>query len=83
MSEKILEVEHRPGEEWVVRIKPVGLKWLPEETRRHISDARKEMLLAIRSVVDHAIQGIEEGEKSKGRSRAKSQKVSRTKVEVE
>ncbi len=83
MSERILEVEHRPGEEWVVRFKPIGLQWLPEETKRHMYDARKEMFLALRSVVDHAIQQIEESEKSKERSKAKSRRVSRTKIKVE
>ncbi len=83
MSEKIFEVEHKPGDEWVVRFKPGGLHWLPEETKRHISDARKEMLLALRSKVDHAIQRIEESEKLKERSRAKSRRESRTKIEVE
>lgn len=82
MSEKILEVEHTPGEEWVVRFKPCDIQWLPEETRRHMSDARKEILLAFRSMVDHAIQRIEEGEKSKGRSTTRSRKGSRTKIEV-
>jgi len=83
MSEKVLEVEHKPGEEWVVRFNPCGLQWLPEETKRHIYGARKEMLLALRSVVDHAIQRIDESEKSEGRSRTKGRRGSRTKIEVE
>ncbi len=83
MSEKILEVEHKPGEEWVVRFKPGELQWLPEETKRHMSDARKEMLLALRSMVDHAIQRIEESEKIKERGRTRSRKGSRTKIKVE
>jgi len=83
MSEKILEIEHSPGEEWVVRFKPIGLQWLPEETKRHIYGARKEMLLALRSVVDHAIQRIDESEKRQGRSRTKGRGGSRTKIKVE
>jgi len=61
----------------------MGLQWLPEETKRHIYGARKEMLLALRSVVDNAIQRIDEGEKSEGRSRTKGRRGSRTKIEVE
>lgn len=71
MGDKILEVEHTPGEEWVVRFKPAGLQWLPEETRTHLLGARKELLLAVRSAVDQAIQRVDEGEKRKTTRRTK------------
>jgi hypothetical protein len=71
MSDRILEVEHTPGEEWVVRFKPAGLHWLPEETRKHLLGARKEFLLALRSAVDQAIQHADEGEKRKTTRRTK------------
>lgn len=71
MSEKILEVEHGPGEELVVRISPPKLGMLSDETKEHILTARKEMLLAIRGVIDAAIQYTENQEKAKGKGRKK------------
>ena len=76
MSDRILEVEHAPGDEWVVRFKPGGLHWLPDETRQHLLGARKEFLLALRSAVDHAIEQVDEGDK-------KSKSTPRTKIKVE
>lgn len=71
MGDRILEVEHTPGEEWVVRFKPTGLHWLPEETRKHLLGARKEFLLALRSAVDQAIEHVDEKEKPKATRRTK------------
>lgn len=39
--------------------------FLPEEFHQHIRAARKEMLLAVRSLVDVAIESIEEKPKKK------------------
>ncbi|MDY6917450.1 MAG: hypothetical protein SVP26_05820 [Chloroflexota bacterium] len=71
MGDKILEIEHSPGDEWVVRFRPTGLQWLPEETRRHLLGARKEFLLALRSAVDQAIQRTDEVEKPKSTRRTR------------
>lgn len=71
MSERIFELEHRPGEEWVLRFRPHRFQWLPEETRGHVFEARKEVLLALRSLIDCAIEQIEEREKTKGEGRTK------------
>jgi hypothetical protein len=79
MGEKIFEVEHEPGEEYVLRFRPHRLRWLPEETRSHVYEARKEMLLALRSLIDRAIEHVEEGEKGAG----KGKKKGRTKIEIE
>ena len=79
MGEKILEVEHEPGEEYVIRFRPHRLRWLPEETRGHVHKARKEMLLALRSVIDRAIERVEEREKGEGKGRKKG----RTRIEIE
>ncbi len=79
MGEKILEVEHKPGEEYVLRFRPHQLGWLPEETKSHVYKARKEMLLALRSLIDRAIERVEEGEKGEG----KGKKKGRTKIEIE
>ena len=70
-----IEWEHRPGEGLVLRLKPPLDKIVPDETRGHIRAARKEMLLALRSLVDAAIVREEEaGKKTEKR---------RTKIEVE
>ena len=79
MGEKIFEVEHEPGEEYVLRFRPHRLRWLPEETRSHFYGARKEMLLALRSLIDQAIEQVEEREKGA----AKGKKKGRAKIEIE
>jgi hypothetical protein len=42
-----------------------GKEFLPEESRTHLRTARKEMLLAMRSLVDAAIERTEEKPKKK------------------
>ena len=71
MGDRILEVEHKPGEELVIRFRPHGLRWLPEETRSHIYGARKEVLLALKSLIDRAIERVEEREKAEAKKRTK------------
>ena len=70
-----IEWEHRPGEGLISRFKPPLGEVVPDETRGHVRAARKEMLLALRSLVDAAIGRVEEVEK-------KAEKR-RTKIEVE
>ncbi len=53
-KQKLLEVE-RSDEEWVVRFKPAHFHVLPTETKKHISGAGREALLALRSLLDSAI----------------------------
>jgi hypothetical protein len=72
MAERILEVEHEPGEEVVIRIR---LPKFPESARGHLKSARKEGLLALRSFIDAAIERAERAEKS--------QETKRKKVDVE
>lgn len=67
-----IEWEHHPGEEFILRFKPPLVKILPDETRGHVKAVQKEMLLALRSLIDAAIGRVEEAEKK-----------SRTKIEVE
>lgn len=71
MSDSIFEVEHRPGEEVVLRFKSPKFKGLPDSTRQHLLAARKEMLLALRSMLDKAIERTEESREAKGRKRTK------------
>lgn len=43
--------------------------FLPQETRRHLYAARKEMLLAARSLIDRSIQRVDDLEKRREASR--------------
>ena len=71
MTEKILEIEHHPGEEIVLRFKVPRLSIVPEATRGHLRTARKEVLLALRSLLDKAIERAEAAEKTKAKKRTK------------
>ena len=71
MGEHIFTVERKPGEEIVFRFRPGGLPRLPQETRRHVYEAKKETLLALRSLIDRAVARVEEKEKAGGQGRTK------------
>ena len=71
MAERIFEIEHRPGEEVVLRFKAPSISIVPEATRSHFRTAQKEMLLALRSLLDKAIELTEEAEKAKPKKRTK------------
>ena len=58
-----IEWEHHLGEQFVLRFKPPLFKIVPDEARRHARLARKEVLLAVRSMLDAAIERVEEAEK--------------------
>jgi hypothetical protein len=75
MSESILEIEHNPGEEVVLRFRPPKLKGLSPESRKHIRAAEKEFLLALRSLIDTAVEAIDKADKPA--------KKGRTKIEVQ
>ena len=69
MVEKVFEIEYHPGEEIVLRFKGPILTVVPEETRGHFRTAHKEALLALRSLLDKAIERAEEAEKTKTKKR--------------
>lgn len=71
MAEKIFEIEHNPGEEIILRFKTPALFTVPEATRSHLRTAQKEALLALRSLLDRAIERTEEAEKPKAKRRTK------------
>ncbi len=71
MGERIFEIEYHPGEEIVLRFKVSGLSIMPEATRSHFRTAHKEILLALRSLLDKAIERTEEAEKTKAKKRTK------------
>ena len=45
MTESIFEIEHRPGEEVVLRFKVPAFSIVPAAARSHFRTARKETLL--------------------------------------
>lgn len=63
MAERIFEIEHDPGEDIVFRIKTAGFPVFPEPARSHFWAAQKEGLLALRSLIDIAIEQTERAEK--------------------
>jgi len=71
MAERIFEIEYQPGEEVVLRFKVPALSIMPEATRSHFRVARKEVLLALRSLLDKAIERAEEAEKTRAKKRTK------------
>ena len=75
MAGKILEIEHHPGGELILRFNKPALALLPKETRNHLRTARKETLLALRSLLDKAIERAEEAEKPR--------KTGRTKIDIQ
>jgi len=54
-----LELEHTGEGEYVLRFRAPQIKITPELTGGHLKQARKEALLAVRSILDKAI-GVEE-----------------------
>ncbi len=71
MRDTIFEVEYHPGEEVVLRFKLPRFRGFPDSTKQHLSVARKEMLLALRSMLDRAIERMEVPGETKGRRRSK------------
>ena len=71
MSNSIFEVEYHPGEGVVLRFKLPRLRGFPDSTKQHLLVARKEMLLALRSMLDRAIERAEESGETKGKKRTK------------
>ncbi len=76
MAVKMFECEYEPGEELVFRIRRPGLRVLAPEVRGHLLEARKETLMALRSLIDAALARLEEKEKGTRRRR-------RTQIKVE
>jgi hypothetical protein len=71
MSDTIFQIEHRPGEEVVLRVKSPAFRGLPDSTKQHLLAARKEMLLALRTMLDGAIERTEKSKAARGRKKTK------------
>ena len=61
MADRFVEVNYSPGDGLTLRFRPVSFGLIPEPAKGHLRAANKELLLALRSFVDEAIQGIEAG----------------------
>ena len=59
MADRFIEVDYSPDEGLTLHFRPHSLSLIPEPTRQHIRAANKEMLLALRSFVDQAIDRME------------------------
>ena len=55
-----LELEHTEGDEYVLRFRTPHIKLPSDLTGGHLKQARNEVLLAVRSLIDKAIKGEEE-----------------------
>ncbi len=59
MVPRLAEISYSPDEGLTLRFQPRGLELLPESTRTHLRAANKELLLALRGVIDRAIERTE------------------------
>ena len=64
MAEKIFEVEHLPGKELVLHFKIPKGEALPADTKSHALAACRELLLAMRGLVDAGIESLESLERA-------------------
>ena len=64
MPERVVEIDYSANEGLTLRFRPHSLEMIPESTRRHMRAANKELLLALRSFVDQAIDRMEPEKKS-------------------
>ena len=55
-----IELEHGEGDEYVLRLRLPRIKITPDPTGGHLKQAKKEVLLAVRSLIDKAIKVEEE-----------------------
>ena len=65
--EQGLEFEHDERGEYILRFKMPQVKLASDLTEGHLKEAKKEVLLAVRSLIDKAIN-VEE-EKNKGKKK--------------
>ena len=59
MGQRLLEMHYEPGQELVVRFRPQRLRLLTEAAVGHVRAANREFLLALRALIDGAIQRTE------------------------
>ena len=69
MSDSLFELEYNPGEEVVLRFKYPKMKLLSEETKGHLVTARKEILMALRDILNAAVEKAPDAEQPTKRKR--------------
>ena len=69
MAKSFFEVHYDSADGFTVRVRPSDIHLVPEATRKHVKNAGKEFLLAMRSMVDLAIERVEQKEKPKSSRR--------------
>ena len=69
MAEKFFECEYSPEEGLCLRIRKPAFRAFAPEARGHMLEARRETLLALRSVVDAALECLEKKEDTRSRRR--------------
>jgi hypothetical protein len=80
MSKGSIEWEYDPENGLVLRIRPMFRKMMSGESRARAREFRKDVLTALRSLIDAAVKKMEEGEKTPAKSR---NRTARTKIKVE
>lgn len=60
MSDSLFEFSFKPGEELVFKVRPWSVPEAMKETASHVKAANREALLALRSLLDQAIEALEE-----------------------
>ncbi len=63
------EYDHEQG--LVLRIKPALRKMLTDEAKAHFTESRREMLVAIRNLIDVTLEHMETKAKAPPRARSK------------
>ena len=71
MGERIFEIERVSDEELVFRFKMKKLGLVPIVPGEHMRMAGRELLLAVRSLIDGSIECLEPKKDEKGRERTK------------
>jgi hypothetical protein len=73
VAEKFFECEYSPEEGFSLHIRKPAFRAFSPEARGHVLEARKETLLALRSIVDAALERLEEKEGAGRRRRRRIQ----------
>jgi len=75
VENSLFEIQYKPGEEVVIRFKAPDIKMVPKETKKHMMEAQHRVLVAVRDLLDKAIEKTEE--------KGKGKKTGRTKVDIQ
>ncbi len=59
LERRELDIEAQAGEGGFELMESLVMRLLPSDTRGHLRAARKEQLLAVRSIIDHAIARVD------------------------